>query len=146
MNDMVSVYRSAAQPGQELRPLEAEQEMRLLLEGAPVPRRIRKWSRRLVFAFGATFLVLALVEPVMLANAVLFLAPGVIELVAHLKWRRRVARLRREGYDVDEVLRTLRVAEDPRAHVAPELREAAWGFELPTGAEARSVRAGATRC
>ena len=123
---MATRYGSTGVRVEGQRPLEPEDEMRLLLEAPVWPRGARK-----AVVIGLALMGVALVavslsstdhtlfRPVV--HACLFLTPLVSLLSAELKHRRRVAKLRAAGYDVEGAATAhLRVADAPLIRVAAE--------------------------
>lgn len=121
---MATPYRSAGVRVEGPRPLEPEDEMRLLLEAPVWPRGAQK-----VALFGLALLAVAIVainlgsaKDTLIAavyGVTVLCSPLVSLLLAQLKHRRRVAKLRAAGYDVDGAATAhLRVADAPRVRVA----------------------------
>ena len=123
---MATPYRSAGVRVEGPRPLEPEDEMRLLLEAPVWPRGAGK-----AVVIGLALMGVALVAVNLssmkhtlffsVVSAYLFLTPLVSLLSAELKHRRRVAKLRAAGYDVEGAATAhLRVAHTPLVRVAVE--------------------------
>ncbi len=123
----MSVYRSPAPRNAGLRPLEPEEEMRLLLKGADSVLDARSLLLIACTAVGAAALGFALglydeikVGEVVLGSLypIILCVPTVIGWVIH---SRRVARLRKEGYDVDAVRRQVQTTlAVPRLRIRTE--------------------------
>lgn len=123
---MATPYRSAGVRVESPRPLEPEDEMRLLLEAPVWPRGAQK-----VVVFGLALMAVAIVA-INLGSAkdtlvaavygvTVLCSPLVSLLLAQRKHRRRVAKLRAAGYDVDGAATAhLRVADAPRVRIAAE--------------------------
>ena len=99
---MPSPYRAAAPCRPELRPLEAEEEMRLILGASAAPRGVRRWIYPAICVALVAWMV---VSPASGVGALLRLGPPFF-LALSLGWRhrRRVRRLRAAGYEIPEPL------------------------------------------
>ena len=116
----VGPYRTAAPREQALRPLPPEEEMRLLLTAAELPRRRRAWVLAAFALVGAAAMVVA-GHPDALAALLYFLLPVIGSLATWVGYRRRLSRLRSAGYDVDGVTAQLRVLDQPRVRIDARL-------------------------
>ena len=125
----VGPYRSAAPREQGPRPLEPEDEMRLLLQAAEIPRGVRAWMLAAFTLLGLGVLVWSALERYTPLGALYFLLPGGGALLAWLSYRRRIARLRKEGYDVDGLTTQVRVADEPRVRIDPTIDDPARAAE-----------------
>jgi hypothetical protein len=115
---MTSPYRSATPPEKSLRPLEPEDEIQLILEASQGPRTgVQKWVLYVVTIVGVGALVLTPLAPIALLVALRFLSPAIGVLADRIRHRRRIARLREQGYDVSAFERKPRVAVEPRIRV-----------------------------
>lgn len=101
-------YRIAAEQTREPRPLEPEDEMRLLLEQAELPGGRRLWTLRIVTVLGLGALMCAWFYPEAASFVPYLLFPALSFLYARFRHRRRIERLRAAGFEVDE--QKLRVA------------------------------------
>ncbi len=142
-NQPIAPYRTAAPREQEPRPLAPEQEMRLLLDAGALPRGARAWSAVASAVLGAAVLVWNGLHLGAFAAALYVALPASTALTAWLRHRRRLARLRREGFDVTPVTAQLRVALEPRVRIAAAVeppREPA-ERDLDEGGDATDMRA-----
>lgn len=115
---MTSPYRSASPPERALRPVEPEDEMRLILESSRWPRKgVAAWSFYLMTIIGAASLVLAALHPIAVMGTFIFLVPAMERCEGWLRRRRRISRLREQGYDVGELEQKLRVVAEPHLRV-----------------------------
>lgn len=117
----VGPYRSPAPREQVPRPLEPEDEMRLLLQAAEAPRGTRAWMLVAFTLLGLGVLVWSILDRSFALAALYFVVPGATAIVARLRYQRRVAQLRKEGYDVDGLAAQLRDAEEPRIRIDPSI-------------------------
>lgn len=99
---MRSPYRAAAPRRPELRPLEPEEEMRLILDASAAPRGVRRW---IYPAICVALVAWTVVSPASGWGALLHLGPLFFGAV-YLGWRHRrhLRRLRAAGYEIPEPL------------------------------------------
>lgn len=108
---MPSPYRAAAPRQPELRPLEPEEEMRLILDASAAPRGVRRW---IYPAICLALVAWTVVSPASGVGALLHLGPLFFGAV-YLGWRHRrhLRRLRAAGYAIPEPLVPAPLVREP---------------------------------
>ena len=114
---MATAYRSPSPPVKPLRQLTPEEEMRLLLAAPYLPndRALRVFQVTMLvtwIALGIACVVATCVDPTFtsVVHAAKWLYLAGAGIVLYIGWRRRIARLRREGYDLSSVMSILEEA------------------------------------